>query len=156
MGPFGNSDANKRHEQENAMSADSNEAPRLYPTFRYRDAVAMIEWLERAFGFQTNAKFVDGDKVAHAQMSFGSSMIMLGSVRQDEYGAMVGAPGDNGGKSTYVAVDDADAAFAKAKAAGARILQELVDRDYGSREFICADPEGNVWSFGTYWPKADN
>ncbi|TIL55186.1 MAG: glyoxalase, partial [Mesorhizobium sp.] len=35
------------------------------------------------------------------------------------------------------------------------ILQELIDRDYGSREFICCDPEGNVWSFGTYWPKAD-
>ncbi|TIO54779.1 MAG: glyoxalase, partial [Mesorhizobium sp.] len=51
-------------------------------------------------------------------------------------------------------VDDADAAYAKAKKAGARITQELVDRDYGSREFICLDPEGNVWSFGTYWPKA--
>ena len=35
-----------------------------------------------------------------------------------------------------------------------KILEELIDRDYGSREFICRDPEGNVWSLGTYWPKA--
>ena len=45
--------------------------------------------------------------------------------------------------------------FARAKAAGAKILEEPTDRDYGSRDFICADPEGNIWSFGTYWPKAD-
>jgi uncharacterized glyoxalase superfamily protein PhnB len=130
------------------------EAPRLYPTFRYRDAAKMIDWLSTAFGFIVDAKFMDGDAVAHAQMSFGSSMIMLGSVRDDAYGRMVGAPGDNGGKSVYVAVDDCDAAFAKAKSAGATILEEPHDRDYGSREFICADPEGCVWSFGTYRPKA--
>ena len=130
------------------------EAPRLYPTFRYRDAGKMIDWLCDAFGFTVDAKYMDGDKVAHAQLSFGSSMIMLGSVRDDEYGRMVGAPGDNGGKSVYIAVDDCDAAYEMAKAAGARILEEPHDRDYGSREFICADPEGVVWSFGTYWPKA--
>ena len=130
------------------------EAPRLYPTFRYRDAEKMIDWLAKAFGFELQAKFMDGGKVAHAQMTFGASMIMLGSVRDDAYGNIIGAPGDNGGKSVYVAVDDADAAYAKARAAGAKILEEPVDRDYGSREFICADPEGTVWSFGTYWPKA--
>ena len=48
---------------------------------------------------------------------------------------------------------DVDAVFAKAKAAGAVMLEGPVDRDYGSREFICRDPEGNVWSVGTYWPK---
>lgn len=130
------------------------EAPRLYPTFRYRDAAAMIDWLSNAFGFTLQAKYMDGDRVAHAQLTFGSSMIMMGSVRDDAYGAMVGGPGTGGGKSTYVAVDDADALYARAKAAGAKILEELVNRDYGSREFICADPEGNIWSFGTYWPKA--
>lgn len=132
----------------------STEAPRLYPTFRYRDAPRMIDWLCEAFGFQVDAKFMDGGKVGHAQLSFGSSAIMLGSVRDDDYGRMVGAPGDNGGKSVYVAVDDCDAAYAKAMAAGAKILEEPRNRDYGSREFICADPEGIVWSFGTYWPKA--
>jgi uncharacterized glyoxalase superfamily protein PhnB len=138
------------------MSNGTLEAPRIYPTFRYRDAAKMIDWLGDAFGFSVRAKYMDGDKIAHAELAFGSSIIMLGSVRDDGYGAMVGAPGKDGaGKSIYVAVPDADAAYAKAKAAGAKILQELTERDYGSREFICADPEGHVWSFGTYWPKAN-
>ena len=81
-------------------------------------------------------------------------MIMLGTASEGAYGKMVGAPGLGGGKSIYVAVDDAEAAYIRAKGAGAEILEELTNRDYGSREFICRDPEGNVWSFGTYWPKA--
>lgn len=136
------------------MTTQYIEAPRIYPTFRYRDAAAMIDWLVEAFGFEVHAKYMDGDKVGHAELALGSSMIMLGSVRDNAYGKMVGEPGQNSGKSTYVAVDDADALYRRAKTAGATILEELVDRDYGSREFICADPEGNIWSFGTYWPKA--
>ena len=135
------------------MAGKAIEPPRIYPTFRYRDAAKMIDWLEKAFGFAVHARYMDGDYVAHAQMIFSSSMIMLGSVRDDQYGAMVGGPGQNGGKSVYVAVDDTDAVYARAKAAGAKILEEPTDCDYGSRDFICADPEGNVWSFGTYWPK---
>jgi uncharacterized glyoxalase superfamily protein PhnB len=131
------------------------EPPRIYPTFRYRDAGKMIDWLVEAFGFSVHARYMDGDQVAHAQLALGSSMIMLGSVRDDAYGAMVGAPGTNGGKSVYLAVDDADAIYARARAADAKILEEPTDRDYGSRDFICADPEGNIWCFGTYWPKAD-
>lgn len=131
------------------------EAPRIYPTFRYRDPEKMISWLSDAFGFSLRAKYMDGNTIAHAEMVLGSSIIMLGTVRADSYGAIVGAPGeDNAGKSTYVAVADADAVYATATAAGARVLQGLTDRDYGSREFICADPEGHVWVFGTYWPKA--
>jgi uncharacterized glyoxalase superfamily protein PhnB len=78
-------------------------------------------------------RFHDGDFAHHAQLAFSKS----------------------GGKSIYVAVDDADKLYARAKTAGATIEEELTDRDYGSREFICRDPEGNVWSFGTYWPKAN-
>ncbi|RUM99644.1 glyoxalase [Pseudaminobacter arsenicus] len=132
------------------------EPPRIFPTFRYKDAARMIDWLDNAFGFTVHAKYADETGVIqHAQLALGSSMIMLGTVRDDAYGRMVGEPGQNGGKSVYVAVDDADALYTRAKAAGAQILEEPTDRDYGSREFICADPEGNVWSFGTYWPKAD-
>ena len=122
--------------------------------FRYRDAARMVDWLCDTFGFEVHAKYMDGEKVAHAQLAFGSAMIMVGEVRDDSYGAMVGGPGKNGGKSVFVAVEDPDALCARARAAGARILEEPTDRDYGSREFICADPEGNVWCFGTYWPKA--
>ena len=136
--------------------ATSNEAPRLYPALRYRNAARMIDWLGEAFGFSVRARYGEGDVVHHAELVFGSSMIMLGTVRDDGYGKMVGEPGSGGGKSIYIAVDDADAAYARAKKAGATIIQKLTDRDYGSREFICRDPEGNVWSFGTYWPKASD
>ncbi|MER9305684.1 VOC family protein [Mesorhizobium sp. M0293] len=132
----------------------SNEAPRLYPALRYKDAAKMIDWLCEAFGFSVQARYGEGDVMHHAELVFGSSMIMLGTVRDDDYGKMVGEPGSGSGKSIYIAVDDADAAYAKARKAGATIIQELTNRDYGSREFICRDPEGNVWSFGTYWPKA--
>lgn len=132
----------------------ATEAPRIYPTFRYNEAEKMIYFLVEAFGFTVHAKYMDGGKVAHAQLAFGSSMIMLGDAKSDVYGQMVGTSGEAGGKSIYVAVDDTDALFARAKAAGAKILEEPTNRDYGSRDFVCADPEGNIWSFGTYWPKA--
>jgi uncharacterized glyoxalase superfamily protein PhnB len=134
------------------MPSQANEAPRIYPTFRYHNAAKMIDWLCAAFGFEVQARYGDGDDVHHAQLSFGSSMIMLGSVRDDVYGKRVGGPAP-GGKSTYIAVDDADALCERARAAGATILEGPVDRDYGSRDFVCADPEGNIWSFGSYWPK---
>ncbi|MBS3649369.1 VOC family protein [Pseudaminobacter sp. 19-2017] len=133
---------------------ENTEAPRIFPTFRYQDAARMIDWLVQAFGFEVRAKYMDGNRVGHAELALGSSMIMLGSVRDDGYGQMVGEPGANGGKSVYIAVDDADVLCERARAAGARIIEEPVDRDYGSRDFICADPEGNIWCFGTYWPKA--
>lgn len=131
------------------------EPPRIYPTFRYRNAAKMIDWLTDTFGFIVHARYMDGEVVGHAELAFGSSMIMLGDAKDDAYGATVGTAGETGGKSTYIAVDDPDALFARAKAAGAKIEEEPTDRDYGSREFICRDPEGNIWAFGTYWPKAN-
>jgi uncharacterized glyoxalase superfamily protein PhnB len=80
---------------------------------------------------------------------------MLGAVRDDAYGALVGAPGQDGGSSIYVAVEEVDALHDRVVASGVVIEEGLVDRDYGSREFICRDPEGNLWCFGTYWPKAE-
>jgi uncharacterized glyoxalase superfamily protein PhnB len=137
------------------------EPPRIYPTLRYRDAPAMIAWLGDAFGFVERVVYPGPDgTVAHAELALGSAMIMLGSVRDDAFGAMVGAPVGPGsdnpmgkGRAIYIAIEDADAGFARAKAAGADILMGLTDTDYGSRDFICRDPEGYVWCFGTYWPK---
>jgi uncharacterized glyoxalase superfamily protein PhnB len=140
--------------EETAMP-DPAEPPRMFPTFRYRDPSAMIDWLERAFGFTTRARHDADGTVAHAELAFGTSMIMLGQARDDAYGRMVGEPGATGGKSVYVAVDDVDALHARAEAAGATIEQGPTGRDYGSREFICRDPEGNLWCFGTYWPRTD-
>ncbi len=132
------------------------EPTRIFPALRYRDAPAMIAWLCRAFGFTEHVVYPgEAGTIAHAELALGSALIMLGSARDDRYGAMVGAPGGPGnGQSIYIAVDDADAHHARAKAAGAEILMTLTDTDYGSRDYICRDPEGYVWCFGTYWPKA--
>ena len=95
---------------------DPNEAPRIYPTFRYHDAQRMIAWLTDIFGFTVRANYKDDkDVVQHAELAFGSSMIMLGTVADDAYGAMVGSAVTPGAKATYVVVDDPDALFARAK-----------------------------------------
>ena len=133
------------------------EPSRIFPTLRYRDAPAMIAWLCEAFGFSERVVYPGPDgTIAHAELSLGSAMIMLGSARDDRFGAMVGAPDAEGGngQAIYVAIEDPDGLCARAQAAGARILMGLTDTDYGSRDFICRDPEGYVWCFGTYWPKA--
>jgi uncharacterized glyoxalase superfamily protein PhnB len=121
--------------------------PCIVPTFRYRDADRMIAWLQQAFGFELHVRYADDEKVAHAQLTLGSSMIMLGEARDDAYGRMVGAPGDNGGKSVYVAVPDSDAVYRRAKAAGAEILEEPADQEYGDRRYAAKDPEGHHWFF---------
>lgn len=128
------------------------EAPRIFPAFRYRDPAAMMAWLCDTVGFTVRLRHPAEGQVEHAELAFGSAMIMLGAVRDDAYGALVGGPGQTGGKSMYVAVDDVDTLFGRVKASGVTIEEGLTDRDYGSREFTCRDPEGNVWCFGTYWP----
>ena len=123
---------------------------------RYRDAMSAIEWLGRAFGFE--ARLVvpgEGGTIAHAQLTFGNGMIMLGSARNDEFGRFQKPPRDLGGigsQSSYVVVRDADAHYARAVAAGAEIVLEIKDEDYGGRGYSCRDPEGHLWNFGTYDP----
>lgn len=131
-----------------------NEAPRIFATFRYRDPEMVIKWLCGAIGFTMHARHPEEGEIAHAELAYGSAMIMLGAVRDDDYGGMVGEPGAQGGKSTYLAVDDVDALFARVEQSGVVIERGLTDQDYGSRDFLCRDPEDNIWCFGTYWPKA--
>ena len=126
------------------------DAPCVYPAFRCRNAPATIDWLG-TFGFTVQARHGEGDRVDHAELALGTSMVMLGSVRDDDYGALVGPPGPGGG-AFYVAVPDPDALHARAVAAGVDVVDPPSDRDYGSREFIARDPDGRVWSFGTYRP----
>ncbi|MBU8539072.1 VOC family protein [Falsiroseomonas tokyonensis] len=125
----------------------------LCPTLRYQDAPAALDWLERAFGFRRGLVVPD-DKggIAHAELHLGENgLVMLGSVRADGFGQ---APGQLGGitGSIYIRTEDADAAHARALAAGAELVRPLQTTDYGSRDFTVRDPEGHVWSFGTYWP----
>ena|SRR5437773_688818 len=124
----------------------SGEAPRLYPSMRYRDAPAAIAFLKEAFGFREREVIANEDgTIAHAELSYGPSVLMLGSERDDPLvGTRVGLGW------TYVAVDDPDAHCERARAAGAEIVTELHDTDYGSRDYAARDLEGNLWSFGTY------
>ncbi|MHC2637088.1 putative glyoxalase superfamily protein PhnB [Bradyrhizobium liaoningense] len=131
------------------------EAPRLYHTLRCRDAEAMIAWLTDVLGFTERVIYRRENIIAHAELSFGTSILMLGADRPDAYGKRVGDLDGQRTGSVYLAVDDPDALYAKVKASGARIEMELHDTDYGSRDFSARDPEGGLWSFGTYWPKVD-
>jgi uncharacterized glyoxalase superfamily protein PhnB len=139
---------------ETSMEIAMNTHAGIIPTFRYRNSAAMVDWLVDAFGFAVKEKFMDGDAVGHAELTFANAIIMVGQARDDMFGKLVGGPGETGGKSVYLAIADADSALERARKAGAQILEGPTDRDYGSREFICRDPEGNIWCLGTYWPKA--
>ncbi|MGP1395291.1 MAG: VOC family protein [Inquilinaceae bacterium] len=131
--------------------------PCIFPTIRYRDADAAIAWLKDTIGFVEHALYRSEDgSLAHAQFSLGSSIVMVGEARDDDYGRLVG---DKTGRRTdalYVAVENLDDLYDKVRATGSIIEMELHDTDYGSREFVCRDPENNLWSFGTYWPKVDS
>jgi uncharacterized glyoxalase superfamily protein PhnB len=127
------------------------------PCMRYRDAPAAIDWLCEAFGFQCQMVVPgSGGAIAHAQLTLNGGMIMLGSVSNDnEYGKHLAQPDQIGGRETqtvYLHVEDADQVCERARAAGAIIMQEPADTDYGSRGFMCRDPEGHIWNVGTYDP----
>ena len=126
------------------------DAPALYPSLRYRDARAAIEFLKSAFGFEERVLYENDDgTIGHAELSHGPSILMLGTDRDDRYGSRAGQGW------IYVAVDDADAHCERARSAGAEIIVELQDTDYGSRDYAARDPEGNVWNFGTYRPAVE-
>jgi uncharacterized glyoxalase superfamily protein PhnB len=124
--------------------------PTVYPSFRYRDAPAAIAWLTKAFGLTES--FVvpgEGGTIAHAELTWRSGVIMLGSWSDGADGRI---PGGNGATWIYLAVDDADEHHRRAVQAGAEVIRPLETTDYGSRGYTALDPEGNSWSFGTYQP----
>ncbi|MCE8032266.1 MAG: VOC family protein [Halomonas sp.] len=141
---------------EPVMSDAKNTRATVIPCLRYRDAPAAIEWLCQAFGFEKQFVAANEDgTIAHAQLTFGNGMIMLGSATDSEFGHLMKQPDEIGGAETqcaYLVVSDADAIYTRAKAAGAQIAIEIKDEDYGGRGFSCRDPEGHLWNFGTYDP----
>lgn len=124
----------------------------IYPTLSYRDAPAAIDFLERAFGFESAfATPLEDGKIAHAELRAGGAMIMLGSSE-----TVIEVPDDfkAAPQSIYIAIEDVDAHHQRARAAGATILYEPRDTEYGSREYGARDLEGHHWFFGTYRPSA--
>jgi len=139
------------------MSTARNTRATIIPALRYRNAPAAIEWLCKVFGFEKQL-VVPGENntISHAQLSFGNGMIMLGSAQNGgEWGKLVKQPDEIGGfetQSPYLVVADADAVYARAKAA--EIVIDIKDEDYGGRGFTCRDLEGRLWNVGTYDPWA--
>lgn len=119
----------------------------VWPTFQYTDAPAAIDFLVDALGFTEVVRYADGDTIHHAELRgpLGGG-VMLGSRRAGS--PLSDQPPAAG--SAYLVCAEPDELYARARAAGARVVRELQDTDYGSREFSVADPEGVIWSVGTY------
>lgn len=132
------------------MSEQQN-SPSVWPILSYRDARAASAFLVEAFGFEERALYAKDDDpavVEHAELRWPrGGGVMFGTAGKDDSPFGRRQPGND---SVYVVCDDPDALFARATAAGADVERGLVDEDYGSRGFTVRDPEGNLWSFGTY------
>ena len=115
----------------------------------YQDPWAALDWLQKAFGFQRSMVMSDKDgKLAHAEMRFGDSIVYVGG----EWAEFVASPVSVRGQNTQTIhvhlKDGLDAHCARAREAGAVILQEPIDQFYGDRTYRARDPEGHVWTFG--------
>lgn len=128
--------------------------PTFVPAVFYRDPIAALTWLERAFGFETTTLVTDADgNLAHSEMSFRGGAVQVGG----EWGggpigpARMRSPASLDGMGTQfirVNLDEGlDDHCAKARAAGASIVDEPQDQFYGARTYRAIDPEGHVWTF---------
>ncbi|MFG3142025.1 VOC family protein [Streptomyces sp. NPDC048211] len=125
--------------------------PTVYPTILYDDAKAAIKTLTQGLGFTEEAVYEGEDgTVMHAELSCGNGRVMLGSKGRE--GVFARAMRGAGPAGVYVVVDEVDAHHARAVEHGVEILMPPTDQDYGSRDYMARDAEGNVWSFGTYAP----
>ncbi|MGB3460383.1 VOC family protein [Rhodanobacter lindaniclasticus] len=128
----------------------------IIPCLRYRDPHAAIDWLCQAFAFERHAVYEnDAGQVEHAQLAYGRGMIMLGGVRHDDFGRHIAQPDEIGGRETQcacVTVTDCKAHYERAKAAGAVIVDDYAEKDYGGAGYSCHDPEGHLWYIGSYDP----
>jgi uncharacterized glyoxalase superfamily protein PhnB len=122
--------------------------PTIVPQVPYQDISAALAFLERAFGFREipTARFVRADgELLHATVEFGNSLVGVGG--QGHHGAI--SPMSGGGESQFISVqvDDVDAHYQRAVAAGARIADELRDHSWGERTYWALDLEGHRWRF---------
>lgn len=133
---------------------DPANAPTIYPYLRYRDADAALEWLVRVFGFvERNAFRDDVEKVLHAELGFGPGVVLLGPATDED--AVIPEPPHNPREARhgiYVHVDDVATHYERARQCGADIAVELNEPRPGDMEYYARDPEGYLWTFGTYRP----
>ena len=132
------------------MAGSNRDSPVVWPSIRCGDTRALIDFLVAAFGFeeQFSVPGEDGKGIIHAQIRWpGGGGVMLGDAEGSD-AFHLSLP--FGPVSIYVVTDQPDALHDRAVAVGATIVRGLRDEDYGSRGFSATDPEGNLWSFGTY------
>lgn len=125
----------------------------MFPFSQYEDARRAIDWLCEAFGFERR-EVHEGDDgtIVHAELAYGAGVFMLGTAGDNGFGLKSARELGAVTGGVYVHVDDIEAHFDRAGQAGAEIVRPLADTSYGSREYMARDPEGNLWSFGTYRP----
>jgi uncharacterized glyoxalase superfamily protein PhnB len=121
--------------------------PTVWLTLQAHNAPRLIDYYVGTFGFVLAARYGDGEIIDHAQLNWpeGSGGIMLGSHKHRADWSR--EPGTAGG---YIVTADPDALYERALQHQADIVRSLAKTDYGAREFVVRDPEGNLWAFGDY------
>jgi uncharacterized glyoxalase superfamily protein PhnB len=115
----------------------------------YEDPAAALDWLERAFGFETTMRITDdAGHVVHAEMEAEGNRIMVGPGGWSDFAKSPKTLGGANTQSIHVGVTNLDAHYARATKAGATIVAEPAEQFYGSKTYRASDPEGHVWSFG--------
>ena len=129
----------------------------VIPGMTYRDAPVAIDWLCDVLGFERRL-VVPGENgtIAHAQLTLGNGMVMLGSAFDDPNAVVVpSTPGGTLTQANLVVVGDIEAHYERVKAAGANIVMEIEEQFYGGSLFAVRDPEGHLWHVGSYDPWAE-
>lgn len=127
----------------------TNDIYQLFPYLRVRDANAAIEFYKAAFGATEMFRLQEpGGRIGHAQLKFGSAVVML-SDEYPEYGIQGPQAMDGTGSSVHLHVQDVDAMTEQAKAAGANVIMEPKDQFYGERAAKLMDPFGHEWYLGS-------
>jgi uncharacterized glyoxalase superfamily protein PhnB len=137
----------------------------IIPATRYRDPEEALAFLTQTLGFVEHAVFRDEfGALIHAQLTASvdgpqSGMVMIGPMgREDapnEFDAFMIHPDDTGGRETvsiYAVVPDVAARYARAVAARLEVLIALRSEPYGGLSFTVRDPEGHIWTLGSYDP----
>lgn len=119
----------------------------LLPHLVYRNVAEASAWLTRVFGFEEHYRYGDPSDPQGAQMHLGDAWIMLRTEREDS-----ASPKSLGKwtQSLTVFVEEVDAHYAQAKAAGAIIIEELNETMYGERQYGALDLGGHHWLFSRH------
>ena len=130
------------------MSAEYYRPKSCSSALSYKDPKSAYRWLEQAFGFEPLFVILDKEgHLLHSEMTFGSSVIMVGSEWSEKHKSPLSLDGLNTQTVHVQLEEDVDAHCERARKAGAKILMEPADQFYGDRCYRAEDPEGHIWSF---------